>query len=58
MGHPAGQGSGGSAVVVLVSAPVSVVFPATALKLREEASGEESCVTTKAPGADSREGPG
>lgn len=43
IGHPAGQGSGGVAVVVLVFAPISVVFAATALELREEASREGSC---------------
>lgn len=36
VGHPAGQRARGIAVMVLVFAPVSVVFPATALKLEEE----------------------
>lgn len=57
VGHPTGQGSRGTAVVVLVFAPVSVVFPATALELKEEASGEESCRHHQGPQADSREGP-
>lgn len=50
VGHPAGQGSGGIAVVVLVFAPVAVVFAATALELREEASREGSCCDHGASG--------
>ena len=42
--------------MVLVFAPISVVFSTTALKLREEASGEESCHHRRGPQADSREG--
>lgn len=41
VGHPAGQGPGGAAVMVLIFAPVSVVFPATALELRGKSTKEE-----------------
>lgn len=58
VGHPAGQRSGGVAVVVLVFAPVLVVFPATALKLREEASREGSFRQRRAPGQAAGGGPG
>lgn len=43
VGHPAGQGSGRVAVVVLVFAPIPVVFPATALELRGRQAGKGCC---------------
>ena len=55
VGHPTGQGSRGTAVVVLVFAPVSVVFPATALELKQV--GKRAAVTTKAPRQTAGRGP-
>lgn len=51
IGHPTGQRPGGAAVVVLVFAPIPVVFPATALELRGKQAGKGAAVTVEAPGA-------
>lgn len=50
VGHPTSQRSGGVAVVILVFTPVFVVFSATALKLREEASKKGSFCHCRGPG--------
>lgn len=51
VGNPAGQGSRGIAVMVLVFAPIPVVFPATALELRGKQARKGAAVTAEALGA-------